>query len=278
LKKVDAPILFEGLHSTWALRKKIFKDRRLFVRTHNIEHRYYRQLAQNEPNLLKKLYYLVESSRLSNYEKVLKHCDHIFSISKEETTYFNKTFGDKVTYLPPFHSNEKLHELSKKGYFALFHGNLSVYDNLKAAYFIIDIFKTLPYPLVLAGDSADKKLMQKVDQYKNISFISIPDNEKLLELFHRAHINVLYSHIDSGVKLKLINALFQSRFVLANYKTTKGSGLDSLCVTANNRKDIINQVIRLFDREFSENELALRRELLGKFDNRTNAEKLLEFI
>ena len=54
IERIDAPILFEGLHTTYVLKKKIVKDRKLIVRTHNIEHQYYKQLAMNEANLIRK--------------------------------------------------------------------------------------------------------------------------------------------------------------------------------------------------------------------------------
>ena len=122
---------------------------------------------------------------------------------------------------------------------------------MKAALFLIEVFKSMPYPLVIAGSSNDKKLLSKVDQYKNISFISIDDEQQLLELFHRAHVNVLFSKNDSGVKLKLINSLFQSRFVIGNDAVARGSGLESLCLKANNEKEIKLQVLKTMDKDFS---------------------------
>jgi len=278
LRRIDAPILFEGLHSTLVLRKKLFKDRKLLVRTHNIEHQYYKQLATNETNLFKKLYYRTASFKLKHYEKVLKQCDQILAISEHEAKHFVKKYGEKVIFLPAFHPNKKLHELSKKGYFALYHGNLDVTDNMKAALFLIDAFKSMPYPLVIAGQSNDKNLLSKIDQYKNISFISIEDEQQLLELFHRAHVNVLYSFNNSGVKLKLINALFQSRYVIANHRLVEGSGLDSICIIANNKKEIMLQVIKTIDKDFSEEEIAFRKEKLDVYNNLKNAEILLDLL
>ena len=278
LKRIDAPILFEGLHTTLLLNKKIFKDRKLLVRTHNIEHQYYRQLAFNEKHLFKKFYYLIASVKLKHYEKVLKHCDQILAISDIEAEYFKTKYGEKVTFLPAFHPNQSLHKLSKKGYFALYHGNLNVADNMKAALFLIDIFKSIPYPLVIAGQTDDKKLLSNVDQYKNISFISIEDDHQLTELFQRAHVNVLYSSNNSGVKLKLINALFQSRFVIANHQVVQGSGLDSLCIIANDKKEIISQVLKIIENDFSKEELAFRKEKLTLYDNQKNAKILLDLL
>lgn len=278
LERIDAPILFEGLHTTLILRKKLFKNRKLLVRTHNIEHQYYKQLARNESHIFKKFYYWIEAQRLKYYENVLKHCDHILPLSKVEAAHFQTKYGEKVTYLPPFHPNKKVHELSKKGYFALFHGNLTVTDNMKSALLFIDIFKSIPYPLVIAGQSTDKKLLSKIDLYKNISFISIKDNNQLLEFFHRAHVNVLFSFNNSGVKLKLINALFQSRYVIANSKVTDGSGLESLCIAANDKKEITDKLLKIMDKDFSEKEIALRKEMLRVYNNESNAKTLLDLL
>lgn len=278
LKRINAPILIEGLHSTLILRKKLFKDRKILVRTHNIEHQYYKQLSIHETNVFKKLYYLIASVKLKYYENVLRHCDQILAVSQEEASYFRKKYGDKVSFLPAFHPNNKLNELSKKGYFALYHGNLNVSDNMKAALFLVDVFKSMPYPLVIAGQSKDKKLLSKIDQYKNISFMPIEDNHQLLELFHRAHVNVLYSFNNSGVKLKLINSLFQSRYVIANNNIIQGSGLDSICIIANDKKEIMHQLLKTMDKDFTKEEIIRRKHALLGYCNENNAEILLNLF
>lgn len=278
LKRVEAPILFEGLHTTYAIKKKLFKDRKVLVRMHNVEHLYYKQLANTEKNMMKKFYYHVEALKLKRYERILHDCDQILSISEKETSYFTKTYGDKVRFLPAFHPNKKLKELSKKGFFALYHGNLNINDNLQAAHFFIDIFKTLPFPLVIAGLSNDKKLLTRVDQFKNISFIPIANDSELQELFYRAHVNVLFSNIDTGVKLKLINALFQSRYVLANDKMIDGSGLASLCISANNKKEVMNQVLKIIEQDYSEKEIMKRKEILSQYSNEKNAATIVSLL
>ena len=63
-------------------------------------------------------------------------------------------------YLPAFHASEGYHPLSKKGYFALYHGNLSVTDNMKAALLLIEAFKPLDYPLVIDVCLVDASVLQ----------------------------------------------------------------------------------------------------------------------
>ena len=50
LLKDDHPILFEGLHSTYYLADSRLKKRYKVVRTHNIEHHYYKHLEKVEDN------------------------------------------------------------------------------------------------------------------------------------------------------------------------------------------------------------------------------------
>lgn len=54
LNKIDAPILFEGLHTIFPLLKEPFKSRKLLFRAHNIEHNYYEGLASSETSKPKK--------------------------------------------------------------------------------------------------------------------------------------------------------------------------------------------------------------------------------
>lgn len=276
LKAVEAPVFFEGLHTTLLLKHKDLQQRKKLVRAHNIEHRYYRQLARTETNILKKIYNLTEALKLKYYESVLKNCDQIFSISEKENTYFKKKYGNRASYLPAFHPNKSIKELSKKGYFALYHGNLQVADNLKSAYYLIETFEKLDYPLVIAGRSRHKKLHAKIESCKNISFIHLKNDEHLLELFHRAHINILFSFQESGIKIKLINALFQSRYVVANSKITEGTGLESLCHIANHKDEIRSCILKLIRLDFSEEEISNRKRLLQQFNNRQNVQKIIE--
>lgn len=277
LKKIEAPILLEGLHTTFILKANLFPNRKILVRAHNIEHTYYRHLAKTEGNIFKKYFFWSGSVKLKRYEKVLKNADKILPLSKKEFEYFKNKYGEeKVTFLPAFHASNRFHELSKKGYFAFFHGNLNVTDNVHAVSMLIDIFKPLDYPLVIAGKTSDKKLLSKIDQYKNISFIELKDEEQLFELLHRAHVNILFSRNKAGLKLKLINSVFQSRYVIANKNVTEGSGLEPLCKMANTKKEITNQILQLIDKDFSEEEIAMRYDLLKLYNNKENARLLIE--
>lgn len=65
------PILFEGLHTTFPLINHNFTNRKILVRTHNIEHLYYKGLKKSETSNRKKLFFEIESKKLKNYEPIL---------------------------------------------------------------------------------------------------------------------------------------------------------------------------------------------------------------
>lgn len=278
LVEIDAPILFEGLHCTFPLKRKELSSRLTLVRTHNIEHHYYSNLARTEPNWFKKAHFYAEALKLKWYERVLEKCDYILPISIEEGNYFEQKYKTPVRLLPAFHPNKKVAELSKKGYFALFHGNLKISDNRKAAKFLIEIFKNFDYPLVIAGQTEDKNLIALIDKFKNINFIDIKKFDDLKELFQRAHVNILYSSHSTGVKIKLINSLFNSRYIISNNQALKGSGLESLCQTANSKKEIQQALGQIILMDYSKEEIVKREKVLADYNCLKNARKIADLL
>ena len=98
----NAPILFEGLHCCAFLSDKRLKDRIKLVRTHNIEHEYYKELSRKTSGW-KKLYYELEAVKLAKYEKILLHADAILAISESDRCYFSSRYPQiPVSLLPAF--------------------------------------------------------------------------------------------------------------------------------------------------------------------------------
>jgi hypothetical protein len=278
LNESQAPVLFEGIHTTYPLKSKRFKPVRTLVRMHNLENAYYGGLSRNEPNILKRLYYWIESIKLKRYQKILKKCDLVLSISPSDQLIFEEKPGVNSDFLPAFHPNDKLLHLEKKGYFALYHGDLSVRDNLKAAHFLTDVFTKLDLPFIVSGRTNDKKLLFKIEAAKNIQFIPLENQEQLNDLIQRAHINVFWSKNPSGIKIKLINALFNGRYCLVNSPMVKGSGLEDLCQIADDEKALIFNLIQLMDKKFSEEDYLKRKQRLAVYDKQRNTSKLLELL
>ena len=133
----NAPILFEGLHCCAFLSDKRLKDRIKLVRTHNIEHEYYKELSRKTSGW-KKLYYELEAVKLAKYEKILLHADAILAISESDRCYFSSRYPQiPVSLLPAFHAYAEVAPAGPKENYILYHGNLSVEENIEAAEYLL---------------------------------------------------------------------------------------------------------------------------------------------
>jgi len=269
----DYPILFEGLHCTYYLDDPRLENRFKIVRTHNVEHHYYRHLEKVESNVFKKYFFKVESERLKKYEDTLKHANLIAAISPNDVKHFKKKF-DNVVYLPPFHQNQTIDAVSGRGEFILYHGNLAVGENNEAAIFLTSkVFCKLQLPCVVAGNGVSDELRDQVDRFDNVEIKENISTEEIESLIRKAHINVLPTKQATGIKLKLINALFMGRFCIANSKMISNTGMEELCIEANTQKEFISLIEEYWEKEFDSSHLAERSAvLLKEFENNRSAE------
>ncbi|MFK7905463.1 MAG: mannosyltransferase [Chitinophagales bacterium] len=279
LLKDNAPILFEGLHTCYYLDHPKLKHRQKWVRMHNIEWEYYEALAQSEKNPLKKAYFKIESHLLKRFEAKLKHAQAIFAISPNDQSYLQKFFKN-VHYLPAFHSNEKIKTQTGQGKYALYHGNLSVNENHQAAMFLVEkVFKLINYPLIIAGSKPKQELINIIKQTPHIQLEIFPSNERLEELIQEAHINILPTFQATGIKLKLLNALYNGRFCLVNTPMVENTGLTTLCSIADSAAEFQEKITLLKDAIFLEEDIEARKKVLeNQFSNKKGGELLISFL
>lgn len=279
LLKTDAPILFEGLHSTYYLDDPRLKDRVKIVRTHNVEHDYYRNLELVESNYFKKYFFRVEGDKLEKYEEILRHATYIAAISPKDTGYFESKYGN-TQFVPPFHGNSRIYCKPGKGDFALYHGNLAVGENIEAAKFLIsEVFSQLDFPLLIAGNNPPSDLVSEVENHRNVTLKSGVSTQGISKMMEEAHINVLHTSQDTGIKLKLINALFRGRFCVANDEMINETGVEDLCVKANTPKEFISVIKNLVKKPFTEEDIENRKKgLKAKFDNRHSARMIISLF
>ncbi|WP_298368042.1 hypothetical protein [uncultured Lutibacter sp.] len=278
LKSNNYPILFEGLHSTYPLLTNYFNDRITFVRAHNIEHNYYKGLSKSEPNKLKKIYFNIEAYKLLKFQKILKKTNYILSISPFEQEYLISKFPNKSIYIPVFHQNNSIETFEGKGNFALYHGDIGVSDNLKACYYLIKIFSKTSFPLKIASNLTNLKLEKKIKEFSNIKFEKLTDNNQLNTLIKTAHINILPTFQNTGIKLKLINALFNGRFCLVNDAMVLNTGLEEICNIANSKQEFTKQIEILFQQQFTEKLIKEKQNALAPFNNLKSAQKIIDLL
>lgn len=274
LLKDNYPILFEGLHTTAFLNHKALDGRLKLVRAHNIEHDYYKLLAQSEKSPFKRLFFTSESGKLKRYESVLKSADYILSISEQDHEHFVKKYGHSIL-IPPFHANSA-HQIGGKSEYAFYHGNLTVPENKKALEFLAkEVFPLTDVPLLIAGKGALKTLNELKPTTQNIQVFDSPNAETMLTLAQNASVHILPTFQSTGFKLKLLYSLFTAPVIIANEKMVAGTNLRSFCHIAESPKEMADLISKLHKAPLDSEGLKKRADYLQEnFSNRENALKI----
>ena len=281
LQKDNHPVLFEGVHTTWLLQTNLLKGRGIFVRLHNTEYKYYKQLAKHESKIFNRLYFLYESFLLKKYERRLAKKYTLLALSQTDKEIFVKEFKAKdIHFIPAFVGWEEVTSQNGKGCYCLYHGNLSINENEEAVTWLLqNVFNNIEVPLVIAGKSPSQKLEALAHSHEYTCLVANPIQKEMQDIIAKAQVNVLPSFNNTGVKLKLLNSLYSGRHCVVNKEGVDGSGLESVCTVANGAKEFKEQISRLYEKPFDEEEAAKRKALLaGLNNNKLNAEKIVALI
>jgi hypothetical protein len=279
LMKDDHPILFEGLHCCYYLADPRLKDRKKLVRTHNIEHDYYAALAGVEGGFFKRWYFEREAKRLERFESCLHHASHILAISPADARALSGRYKNVINVIA-FHPDEKVNVREGKGAYALYHGNLGIGENNEAALFLVrKVFNNLEIPLVIAGNNPSAELMKESANYPHITVEHGIRTEKIVEMVRDAQVNILPTFQATGIKLKLLSALYNGRHCIVNPAMVANTGLDQVCIVADDANRMKEAVKNAFVKDFDKTQLQKREEILYRdFSNKANVQKILELI
>jgi hypothetical protein len=279
LLKDDYPILCEGLHTTSVLNDPRFENRKIFVRAHNVEHDYYRLLAESEPILWKRWFYRMEARKLKRYEPVLKKSAGIFAITQADTDYFNEHYGHAVL-VPGFNALSRVCSETGRGDYVLYHGNLSVAENKKAAEWLVEhVFAPMDIPCVVAGLNPPESLRKHCERYAHVTLKANPSDAEMIDLIRNAQVNVMVTDQPTGLKLKLLNALYNGRFCLVNDDMVRGTALGRLCVVAETPEQFIAEIKRLMKEDFTEDDIDERDEAMKElYQNEKNAQIIIQYV
>lgn len=278
LLKDDAPILFEGIHTTASLEDDRLKDRLTFVRMHNLEHEYYKGLKKNA-GWFRKQFFRMEAWKLKRYQNILSKAEHVLAI-KESDAKALKQFNAN-THVLPASIPEIQGSFGTVGRYALFHGNLSVPENDKGARWIIDTLDSVldqHFELVIAGKNPGKKLKAMCEK-AGVKMIANPSDKTMDQLIREAHIHVLYSPVSSGIKLKLLACLHSPGQILLNDKMLGSRSLEQFCTVANSPKEFKMHFLGLKNKVLSKEEYDRRIHFMEQhFNNRKNCQFILQLI
>jgi glycosyltransferase involved in cell wall biosynthesis len=255
-------VLLEGLHCSYYLN---LQPGKFWVRTHNIEHDYYNELAKSASGR-KRLFYSSETKKLKAYESILAKAKGLLVIAENEVEHFKKINSNSI-WVPPLFENTTEFVDTKR--YILFHGNLSVEENHDAAIWITD--KILPHlrniPFIFAGKEPSRQLISTIEAAGG-KVISNPSEEKMQELIQEAAVHLLWTKQASGVKLKFLNALASSGHLLCSPEMVSGSGIQKGFHLVNSAEEIFAALPELMEKKLTEEEwkerVALVEEVFGE--------------
>ena len=280
LLKDEYPVLMEGIHTTYLLYDGSLKNRKTFVRLHNVEHEYYQQLALSERSLFRKTYFLTESLLLKKYEKRICNKSTFIALTPKDKAIYGKIGCKDVRYLPLLTPFDKVESKKGMGDFCLYHGNLSISENEKASEWLIKrVFKGLNLQLIIAGKNPSRKLIELVHATHNTTLISNPGPTEMEKLVSMAQVNILPSFNTTGVKVKILNALYTGRHCIVNSNAVQDTELANCCHIANDAKTAIQIVKDLIKKEFTEKDITDRERILSEhYNNNQNVQSLIALI
>jgi hypothetical protein len=277
----EYPILLEGVHCSYLMQDNRFSKRKILLRLHNVESVYYKQLANCSTSWLKKLYYLRESAVLRKYERRIASRWPLLAVSQADADIAAVSYQSKnITVIPVFLPFQHIESPQGTGCYCLYHGNLSVDENEKAVIWLLEnVFDDLSIPFLVAGKNPGPKLRRSVARFKNCCLVSDPSDQELKDIITKAQMHVIPSFNCTGIKLKLLNALFNGRHCVVNSAAVEGTGLREVCHLADGANDFKMIIENLYERPFTFLDLQWRREKLQhQYNNHQTATRLIAQI
>jgi len=242
---------------------------------HNVEHLYYYDLYKNSNSIAKKIFYYSEYTKLKKYEDKLKSATHLLTISISDNQYYTTKFSDNnIHFVPAFHQFSKIEITQNNGRYILLHGNLSIEDNYD--FFINNYKRSEEFEIIFAGKEPTKKLKEYCT-INNIQLIENPSDIQLFHLIQNAQINLVFSSINTGTKLKLLHCLFLGKFCFANEEFKNNSEFNSFLIGVN-ENNFNEQLKEYLSKSFSDDEIEQRKSLADEFNNLKNANTILNLI
>ena len=163
----------------------------------------------------------------------------------------------------------------------MYHGNLGVGENNFAALYLVnEVFSKIEYPCVIAGSSPSEELKKVVQKYPHIQLIDNWNNEQIMDAVSKAQMNILPTFQGTGIKLKLLNALYAGRFCLVNPIMVKNTTLEDACIISENADAMVLDIQKYWKQNFGEAEITSRKNILNNslFSNDKNAQIILEIL
>jgi len=277
----DYPILMEGIQSTYLAHDPRFRERKIVVREQHLEYSSYRALQKNTWHPVKRFYYAHEARLLKDYEERTVQSIPVTCVSEsDKKTLQLNLHARQVMRIPFFLPFQQVKANEGIGSYCLYHGNLSVPENEQAAFYLLNhVFNDIEIPFVITGKNPSRKLLRAAKRSNFHCLVENPKEAEMQDMIEKAQINILPSFNRNGIKLKLLNALFNGRHCVVNTPTVDGSGLESATHIASSARAFKSIIAQLYHQPFGPEEITLRKQLLEQeYNNELNANRLIQWI
>ena len=113
----------------------------------------------------------------------------------------------------------------------------------------------------------------------NVEIVANPTSAEMSKLIIEAAANVLITFQSTGIKLKLINALYKGAHCIVNDKMIESTGLKEVCMVAHSDKDLVDTIKTALSQKITEEQIAFRNEVLRQnYDNNENIKILTKYL
>jgi hypothetical protein len=234
--------------------------------SHNIEFLYAYNTFLDTDNYFYKVFFYIQYLKLKKFEPIFlkKDFDLIFSVSYEETNLI-KSYNQKteIIWLPPIVNMENTVRnyeknkdsfsvnLNKKyDYKILFVGSLNVKCNIRAIKWFIEMVmpilrRKINCCFIIVGRNPTKEVLNLVEENEDVFVFK---NVKSLKPFYEnSDLVIIPLFNNTGIKIKLIEALKYGKKVVARPEGVYGSGLQDVVPTAETPKDFADKCIQVLE-------------------------------
>jgi hypothetical protein len=202
-------------------------------------------------------------------------------LSMDDEKYFLSLYPSATQqFIAPFHPYDSVNSLTGSGNYCLYHGNLSHPENIEACLFLLNnVFNQIEVPFIVAGKNPSDSIIAGCKRLNHCQLIANPSTDEMNRLIANAHIHTMPTFQQSGMKLKLLYALFCGRHIITTPQMLAGTGLNDLCTIATDAGDYISAINNLMQTDFSKADFGKRDIALRQYyTNTANAQKIVTWM
>ncbi len=277
----EHPVLLEGVHCTFLLNDERFSGRSVFLRLHNIEYKYYRQLYRSERAIMDKIYYWHESILLRRYEKKIANRVFILCVSQRDAEAYRQEFGAaRVQQVPVFLPFHAVQSKEGNGCYCLFHANLSVAENEKMVDWLLkEVFHGLNYPFVIAGKKPSARLKRAIAENGYACLVANPSEQETADMLAKAQINIFPSCTDENKEIRMLQSLLYGRHCLVKECGQLEHEMEPFVHIAPDAGAFRTLIGQLYTEPFGDREIQVRQRLLDeRYNNEQSGNRLISLI